>query len=84
MLKVKMLVALVLASSTLIGCTEPTPVKVVDAVCTFSSTHTSAMHYSDNSATGYFMDFSGNKMSAYAWAQFVTDNVSDATCAPVK
>lgn len=65
------------------GCDGKKEVKV-DAECYFSSTKSTAVHYTNGNASDYARDFQGNKMSGWAWVKRVTDSVSDATCHEVK
>jgi len=74
---VKMLLSLAL----LAGCDEKKEVKAqVDAECYFSSTQSTAYHFTDGSATKLEWDGDGKQMSGWAWVKRVTDSISDATC----
>lgn len=76
----KIILVTMLSSLILIaGCDEKKEVKV-DAECYFSSTKSSARHFTDGSATELELDYEGNKMSGCAWVKRVTDSISDATC----
>lgn len=70
---------------TLAGCDDNAKEKVkVDAECYFSSTKSTATHFTNGDATQFELDFDGNKMSGWGWVKRVTDAVSDATCHEVK
>ncbi|EKU4728214.1 MULTISPECIES: hypothetical protein [Citrobacter] len=74
-------VTMLLSLALLAGCDEKKEVKAkVDAECYFSSTKSTAYHFTDGSATKLELDGDGNQMSGWAWVKRVTDSISDATC----
>lgn len=79
----KQLLIILATLSFLTGCDNKPEVKA-DAECYFSTTKTTATHFTNGSASDFETDFDGKKMSGWGWVQRVTNAVSDATCHEIK